>query len=338
MAGAFTESTVIGTAGDTINRLDLPEAEKTAAAEQHPRGLRGQLPGRHRLRRLVPVEPRAAAAEGEPEGREPEARGAARGRRGGGPGAQSAYREWDLRAYRIDDAAWRGPDVWRTSRSPSRPTGSSSSGSAAATRSSTPTPDTVLAAGDVVAIAARRSVLLRGGTPIGVEIEDRALLDFPLVALRRRPDEPEPRRPDARGAGRAARARRRADEARPRRRGDPVRADDRRQPRRPPAAGRRDARTSSAPGRRSATSSGRRARPTSSSSASASSSAGFVGPPVGHGRRAAAQPDRERRRARSWASSSAGCARCARPSAGSRSRRSGSSTRSASPSSSASSA
>ena len=28
MAGAFTESTVIGTAGDTINRLDLPEAEK----------------------------------------------------------------------------------------------------------------------------------------------------------------------------------------------------------------------------------------------------------------------------------------------------------------------
>ncbi|MBP1607085.1 MAG: aspT [Acidobacteria bacterium] len=29
MAGAFTESTVIGTAGDTINRLALPETEKT---------------------------------------------------------------------------------------------------------------------------------------------------------------------------------------------------------------------------------------------------------------------------------------------------------------------
>ena len=28
MAGAFTESTVIGTAGDTINRLDIPAAEK----------------------------------------------------------------------------------------------------------------------------------------------------------------------------------------------------------------------------------------------------------------------------------------------------------------------
>src|SRR5262245_64029560 len=29
MAGAFTESTVIGTASDTIARLELPEAEKT---------------------------------------------------------------------------------------------------------------------------------------------------------------------------------------------------------------------------------------------------------------------------------------------------------------------
>src|SRR5213596_608303 len=29
MAGAFTESTVIGTASDTIDRLELPEAEKT---------------------------------------------------------------------------------------------------------------------------------------------------------------------------------------------------------------------------------------------------------------------------------------------------------------------
>ena len=48
MAGAFTESTVIGTAGDTINRLDLPAAEKATAPEQHPRGLRGVVPGRAR--------------------------------------------------------------------------------------------------------------------------------------------------------------------------------------------------------------------------------------------------------------------------------------------------
>src|SRR5512136_941667 len=36
MAGAFTESTVIGTAGDTIGRLDLPEAEKTRLLNNIP--------------------------------------------------------------------------------------------------------------------------------------------------------------------------------------------------------------------------------------------------------------------------------------------------------------
>ena len=36
MAGAFTESTVIGTASDTIDRLDLPEAEKTRLKNDIP--------------------------------------------------------------------------------------------------------------------------------------------------------------------------------------------------------------------------------------------------------------------------------------------------------------
>ena len=36
LAGAFSESTVIGTAGDAINRLDLPEAEKTALVNNIP--------------------------------------------------------------------------------------------------------------------------------------------------------------------------------------------------------------------------------------------------------------------------------------------------------------
>ena len=36
MAGAFTESTVIGTASDTIDRLDIPEAEKTRLKNHIP--------------------------------------------------------------------------------------------------------------------------------------------------------------------------------------------------------------------------------------------------------------------------------------------------------------
>jgi putative transport protein len=36
LAGAFTESTVIGTAGDAISRLSLPAAEKTALVNNIP--------------------------------------------------------------------------------------------------------------------------------------------------------------------------------------------------------------------------------------------------------------------------------------------------------------
>jgi len=41
----------------------------------------------------------------------------------------------------------------------------------------------VLEPGDVLAVAARREVLLGGGSPFGEEVEDRELLDFPLAAL-----------------------------------------------------------------------------------------------------------------------------------------------------------
>ena len=93
MAGAFTESTVIGTASDTIDRLDLPEAEKTQAEEQHPGGLCGQLPGRHGIRRLVSVGRGSPSASRQPEGGEPETGGSGVGGRrslgrGRSPGLQ----------------------------------------------------------------------------------------------------------------------------------------------------------------------------------------------------------------------------------------------------------
>jgi len=45
------------------------------------------------------------------------------------------------------------------------------------------TPDTILRSGDVVAMAARRSVLLSGSLPIREEVEDPALLEFPMAML-----------------------------------------------------------------------------------------------------------------------------------------------------------
>jgi putative transport protein len=98
------------------------------------------------------------------------------------PGS-SAYREWDLRAFRIGDA---GPAANRTvwefeqSLAPERVfVERVRKGGAVAE----PEPGTRLAPGDAVVVGARRHVMLAIAATIGPEIEDRALLDFPLATV-----------------------------------------------------------------------------------------------------------------------------------------------------------
>jgi putative transport protein len=204
LAGAFTESTVIGTAGDTIKRLDLPEEEKErlqnnipiAYAVSYlvgtgfvvwflsslaPRLLRVNL--REESRALEKeLGGGAGRAEGQDdskdEGEEEEAvEGEIEGEEDSG--RRSAYREWDLRAYRLKERSWSGRRIadleesfapervfverlWRRGRIVAAG------------------PETVLRAGDRIALAARRRVLA-GTLALGPEIEDRALLDFPMV-------------------------------------------------------------------------------------------------------------------------------------------------------------
>jgi len=96
-------------------------------------------------------------------------------------GSQSAYREWDVRAYRIDDATWADRKVTDLDAffAPERVFVERIRRGDQLIEA---TPGTLLRRGDAIAFAARRRVLA-GGVPIGAEIEDRALLDFPLVAL-----------------------------------------------------------------------------------------------------------------------------------------------------------
>jgi putative transport protein len=181
MAGAFTESTVIGTAGDTINRLDLPDAEKAR--------LLNNIPVAYAVSYLVgtgfvvwflsTLAPRLLKVDLKAESRKLEQELA--GDTDARPTKDSAYREWDLRAYRLDDATWAGRSVADLEKSfaPARVFVERVRRGAEILDVST---DMVLARGDAVAIAALRSVLA-GGVSVGVEIEDRALLDFPMVAL-----------------------------------------------------------------------------------------------------------------------------------------------------------
>ncbi len=181
MAGAFTESTVIGTAGDTIQRLDLPEAEKTALLNNIPVAYAvSYLVGTGFViwflsslaPRLLRVDLKAESAKLERE---------TTGGHGLGPDAPSAYREWDLRAYRIKDARWADRSVaeFEKTFAPERVFVERihRGGTIFAAERGT-----ILHEGDTAAVAARRRVL-SGSTSIGVEVEDRAVLDFPAAVL-----------------------------------------------------------------------------------------------------------------------------------------------------------
>ena len=69
LAGAFSESTVIGTAGDAIQRLAILGRGEDRAAEQHSGRLCRDVPHRDRRRGLVPSHDRAKADGDQPAGR-----------------------------------------------------------------------------------------------------------------------------------------------------------------------------------------------------------------------------------------------------------------------------
>jgi putative transport protein len=180
MAGAFTESTVIGTASDTIDRLDIAEADKTRMKNNIPVAyavsylvgtgfvvwfLSVAAPRLLRINLKEESKKLAALTHGE-SGEEPE---------------QMAYKEWSIRAHRLDnvpggqtiadfEALVSGERVFieRVRRGGELIDA---------------TPSFVLRSGDVVAIAARRRVLVSGRLPLGPEVADAELLAFPLTTL-----------------------------------------------------------------------------------------------------------------------------------------------------------
>jgi putative transport protein len=181
MAGAFTESTVIGTAGDTIDRLGLPEAER--------KRLQDAIPVAYAVSYLVGtgfvvwflsyLAPRLLKVDLRSESRKLEAELASGATEDAG--MQSAYREWDMRAYRLADARFDGKRVADLERAfaPDRVFLERLRRDGTILEAG---PDTILRTGDVLAVAARRRVMLATVGPAGVEVEDRELLDFPLVA------------------------------------------------------------------------------------------------------------------------------------------------------------
>lgn len=179
LAGAFTESTVIGTAGETISRLDLSEPEKTQ--------LLNNIPVAYAVSYLVgtgfvvwflsQLAPRLLRVDLKAEARKLEEKLSGGENLGVG---LTAYPEWDIRAFRLENA-WAGQTVHalESAFAPERVFIERIRRGEGFTQAE---PQVRLAAGDVVAVTARRRVMA-GTSRIGTEVEDRELLDFPWSAL-----------------------------------------------------------------------------------------------------------------------------------------------------------
>ena len=179
MAGAFTESTVIGTAGDAIARLNVPALEKQR--------LLNNIPVAYAVSYLVgtgfvvwflsSLAPRLFGVDLKAESRKLEAQMSAT------PAEESrehsGHWEWDMRAYRLAEASarLRVADLEK-SFMPERVFIERIRRDA---RLVDAAPDTMLQGGDVVVALARRRVLLSESFSIGVEVEDHELLDFPML-------------------------------------------------------------------------------------------------------------------------------------------------------------
>ena len=182
LAGAFTESTVIGTAGDAINRLDLPADEKAR--------LINNIPVAYAVTYLVgtgfvvwflsSLAPRLIRVNLREEGKKLQA--AIGGDEEPEPGVRSAYFSLGARAYRVTNEDLVNhtvaeleamPKQYRVFISRIRRDG----------KIIEPERTTVIQKEDVIAVVSHTEALVTKGTVIGPEVDDQALLDFPADVL-----------------------------------------------------------------------------------------------------------------------------------------------------------
>ncbi|MCC8957245.1 aspartate-alanine antiporter [Bradyrhizobium sp. Pear77] len=181
MSGALSQSAAMGTATDAVNSLPVSEAQRAlfvshiavADAVCYIFGYAGVITFcTIVVPTLLKIDLKTEALKLE------QALGITRAK----PGLASAWRKFELRAYRLDDhAAITGLTV-------------------AAAEARVPgqrvfihrirrgerileaEPETMLAAGDVIALSAPRQIIVQLIEPRGEEVEDRELLDIPLIS------------------------------------------------------------------------------------------------------------------------------------------------------------
>ena len=182
LAGAFTESTVIGTAGDAINRLSISAQEKTILVNNIPVAYAvTYLIGTALIVWFIPnIGPKLMRINLKEEAKKLQAK--ISGSEEPEAGVQSAYQTFGVRAYRVTNEKLINKTVAELEAMPKemrifisriRHEG----------RIVEPEPSTVIHRGDVVAVITRTEALMERGTEIGPEVNDKALIDIPTEFL-----------------------------------------------------------------------------------------------------------------------------------------------------------
>jgi putative transport protein len=182
LAGAFTESTVIGTAGDAINRLAISAEEKAALLNNIPVAYAvTYLVGTTAVVWFLPnIGPKLMGVNLKEEAKKMQAQvsGGAEAQ----PGIMSPSRSFDVRAYRVTNDKLVNQTVGTIEAMPKdvrffiqrvRHAGAIIEAE----------PNTIVHRDDIIVVAARGEVLVERGTVIGPEVDDKELLDFPVEIL-----------------------------------------------------------------------------------------------------------------------------------------------------------
>jgi putative transport protein len=182
LAGAFTESTVIGTASDAIGRLAISAADKTNLINNIPVAYAvTYLIGTAFIVWFLPnVGPKLMRVDLKEEARKLQAKISASGT--GEAETPSAYQSLAVRAYRVTHPDLLNRSVAELETRP-RQARVFISRIRRGGKIIEPDPDTVVREGDVIAVLTRSELLTSRGTEIGSEVHDKELLDFPIEVL-----------------------------------------------------------------------------------------------------------------------------------------------------------
>ena len=182
LAGAFTESTVIGTASDAIGRLAISAADKASLTNNIPVAYAvTYLVGTAFIVWFLPnVGPKLMRVNLKEEARKLRAQIS-------GPGTgeieiPSAYQSLAVRAYRVTHPGLLNRSVGELEARP-REDRVFISRIRRDGKIIEPSPETVVREGDVIAVLTRSELLTARGTEIGAEVSDKELLDFPIEFL-----------------------------------------------------------------------------------------------------------------------------------------------------------